>query len=56
LVELAAITLSEAFSDGDLPYRVGLIERNNIGERWRQTIAEERVKLTKAAQRDDKIT
>jgi hypothetical protein len=32
------------------------MNRDNIDERCPQTIAEARVKLTKAAQRDDKIT
>ena len=41
--------LSEAFSDSDLPYRVDLIDWHNIDDRWRQTIAIERVALTEAA-------
>ena len=41
--------LSEAFSDSDLPYRVDLIDWQNIDDVWRQAIAGERVALTDAA-------
>ncbi len=38
--------LAEAFSDSDLPYRVDLVDWHDIGDRWRQTIAAERLALT----------
>ena len=41
--------LSEAFSDSALPYRVDLVDWHDINDRWRQTIAAERVALTEAA-------
>jgi predicted nucleotidyltransferase len=41
--------LAEAFSDSDLPYKVDLIDWQNIDDRWRQVIAIERVALTDAA-------
>jgi type I restriction enzyme S subunit len=41
--------LNEAFSDSDLPYRVDLVDWHDIDDRWRQTIAAERVALTEAA-------
>ena len=41
--------LSEAFSDSDLPYRVDLVDWHNIEDRWRDTIAAERVALTEPA-------
>jgi predicted nucleotidyltransferase len=44
--------LGEAFSDGDLPYRVDIVDWQEIDDRWRQTIAGERVALTEAAHRD----
>jgi uncharacterized protein len=40
--------LVEAFSDSDLPYRVDLVDWHDIDDRWRQTIAAERVPLTEA--------
>ena len=40
--------LSEAFSDSDLPYRVDLIDWQRIDDRWRRTIAAQRVALTEA--------
>jgi type I restriction enzyme S subunit len=40
--------LSEAFSDSDLPYRVDLIDWQGIDDRWRRTIAAQRVALTEA--------
>lgn len=44
--------LGEAFSDSDLPYRVDLVDWRNIDDRWRQTIATERVALSEAASPD----
>jgi predicted nucleotidyltransferase len=38
--------LAEAFSDSDLPYKVDLVDWHDIDERFRQTIAAERVALT----------
>ena len=43
--------LSEAFSDSDLPYKVDLVDWQDIDDRWRQMIVAERVPLTEAAQR-----
>jgi predicted nucleotidyltransferase len=43
-------TLTEAFSDSDLPYRVDLIDWHEIDDRWRRTIVAERVALTEDAQ------
>jgi predicted nucleotidyltransferase len=40
--------LSEAFSDSDLPYRVDLVDWQDINDHWRQTIVAERVALTVA--------
>ncbi|MBV8575149.1 MAG: nucleotidyltransferase domain-containing protein [Acetobacteraceae bacterium] len=40
--------LSEAFSDSDLPYRVDLIDWHGIHDRWRRTIAAQRLALTEA--------
>ena len=40
--------LSEAFCDSDLPYRVDLVDWQNIENGWRQTIAAERIALTEA--------
>ena len=37
--------LSEAFSDSDLPYRVDLIDWQNVEGNWRQAIAAERIDL-----------
>jgi uncharacterized protein len=37
--------LSEALSDSDLPYRVDLIDWQGIDDRWRRTIAAQRVAL-----------
>src|ERR1700757_632405 len=41
--------LAEALSDSDLPYRVDLVDWRNVDERWRRTIAAQRVTLTPAA-------
>jgi predicted nucleotidyltransferase len=41
-------TLAEAFSDSDLPYRVDVIDWQGIDDRWRQTIAAQRIALTEA--------
>jgi predicted nucleotidyltransferase len=41
--------LAEAFSDSDLPYKVDLVDWHDIDDRWRQTIAAERMPLTQAA-------
>jgi predicted nucleotidyltransferase len=41
-------TLAEAFSDSDLPYRVDVMDWQSIDDRWRQTIAAQRVALTEA--------
>lgn len=40
--------LSEAFSDSDLPYRVDLVDWQGIEDRWRRTIAAQRVALSEA--------
>jgi uncharacterized protein len=45
-------TLTEAFSDSDLPYRVDLVDWHNIDGRWRQIIVSERVALTEVARPD----
>ncbi len=50
LYEIA--TLTEAFSDSDLPYKVDLVDWHDINDRWRQMIAAERVVLTEAAHPD----
>jgi type I restriction enzyme S subunit len=47
LDEIAA--LSEAFSDSDLPYKVDLVDWHEIDERWRHSIAAERVALGEVA-------
>jgi type I restriction enzyme S subunit len=44
--------LREAFSDSDLPYRVDVVDWHDINDRWRETIAAERVALTAAAHPD----
>jgi predicted nucleotidyltransferase len=41
-------TLTEAFSDSDLPYRVDFLDWRDIDNRWRKTIAAERMPLIKA--------
>jgi predicted nucleotidyltransferase len=41
-------TLAEAFSDSDLPYRVDVMDWQGIDDRWRQTIAAQRIALTEA--------
>jgi predicted nucleotidyltransferase len=41
--------LTEAFSDSDLPYRVDLVDWYDIDDRWRRTIATERVLLAEGA-------
>lgn len=41
--------LAEAFSDCDLPYKVDLVDWQDIDDRWRQTIAAERVALAETA-------
>ena len=41
--------LTEAFSDSELPYRVDLVDWHEIGDRWRQSIAAQRLTLTKGA-------
>ena len=48
LDEIAA--LAEVFSDSDLPYKVDVVDWNDLEDRWRQTIGPERVPLTEAAQ------
>ncbi len=40
--------LAEAFSDSDLPYKVDIVDWHDIEDRWRQTIAAERVALIDA--------
>ena len=47
--------LGEAFSDSDLPYRVDVVDWQAIGDRFRQVIAGERVKLAEAAHADAAI-
>jgi predicted nucleotidyltransferase len=44
--------LAEEFSDSDLPYKVDLVDWHDIDDRWRQTIAAERMPLTQAARPD----
>jgi uncharacterized protein len=44
--------LAEAFSDSDLPYRVDLVDWQEIDIRWRQKITAERVVLAEAAHPD----
>jgi type I restriction enzyme S subunit len=44
--------LAEAFSESDLPYRVDVVDWNEIGDGWRQTILAERVPLTEGVQPD----
>jgi type I restriction enzyme S subunit len=41
--------LAEAFSDSDLPYKVDLVDWYDIDDRWRQTIASDRVALAETA-------
>jgi len=43
LAEIAE--LAEAFSDSDLPYKVDLVDWQEIDGRWRQAIVSERVAL-----------
>lgn len=50
LDEIAMLT--EAFSDSDLPYKVDIVDWRTIDDRWRKTIAAERVALTEGAQSD----
>jgi predicted nucleotidyltransferase len=50
LDDLAGLT--EAFSDSDLPYRVDIVDWHGIDDRWRQTIAADRVPLTENAHPD----
>jgi len=40
--------LTEAFSESDLPYRVGFVDWRTADDRWRQTITAQRVALTEA--------
>jgi predicted nucleotidyltransferase len=40
--------LNEAFSESDLPYRVDLVDWQNINDHWRRTIVAERVAITEA--------
>jgi predicted nucleotidyltransferase len=47
--EVAA--LAEAFSDSDLPYKVDLVDWPAADNRWRETIATERVPLVEAMPR-----
>ena len=44
--------LAEALSDSDLPYKVDLVDWHEIDDRWRQTIATERIALTEAVRPD----
>jgi type I restriction enzyme S subunit len=44
--------LAEAFTDSDLPYKVDLVDWHDIDDRWRQTIATERVALAETAGSD----
>ena len=46
LDEIARLT--EAFSDSDLPYKVDLVDWQDIDDRWRQIIVAERVALKTA--------
>jgi hypothetical protein len=39
-------SLTEAFSESDLPYKVDIVDWHNIDDRWRRTIAADRVTLT----------
>jgi predicted nucleotidyltransferase len=47
--------LREAFSDSDLPYRVDLVDWRAIGDRFRQTITADRVRLTGTASTDNAV-
>jgi predicted nucleotidyltransferase len=38
-------SLAEAFSDSDLPYKVDIVDWHSLDDRFRQTIAVERVPL-----------
>jgi uncharacterized protein len=40
--------LTEAFSESDLPYRVDVVDWRAADDRWRRTIAAQRVALTEA--------
>ena len=44
--------LAEAFSDSDLPYRVDLVDWQEVDSRWRQKIMAERVALAETAHPD----
>jgi uncharacterized protein len=44
--------LNEAFRESDLPYRVDLVDWQGIGDRFRQTIAADRLRLEEAASGD----
>jgi uncharacterized protein len=44
--------LSEAFCDCDLPYKVDLVDWHEIDERWRHSIAAERLALGEVSPRD----
>ena len=41
--------LGEGFAESDLPYRVDLVDWHNLDDRFRQTIATERVALAQPA-------
>jgi predicted nucleotidyltransferase len=43
-------TLAEAFSDSDLPYKVDLVDWQNLDDRWREKIMAERLPLIEAEQ------
>jgi predicted nucleotidyltransferase len=40
--------LTEAFSESDLPYRVDLVDWRAVDDRWRRSIAAQRLALTEA--------
>jgi type I restriction enzyme S subunit len=44
--------LAEAFSESDLPYRVDVVDWNEIGDGWRQTILAQHVPVTEGARPD----
>jgi type I restriction enzyme S subunit len=44
--------LAEAFGESDLPYKVDLVDWHDIDDRWRQTIAAERLALAETAGSD----
>ena len=44
-----AAKLTEAFSESDLPYRVDVVDWRAVDDRWRRSIAAQRLALTEDA-------